>query len=79
MKRLYVAPKGRGSGLGRRLVEAVMVEGGRLGYREIRLDTLPSMTGAIALYGALGFAPTAPYYDTPIPGTLFLARALDGS
>lgn len=77
MKRLYVAPEGRGSGLGRRLVEAIIADGRRLGYREIRLDTLPSMRGAFALYRSLGFAPTAPYYETPIAGTLFLTRSLD--
>lgn len=76
MKRLYVPPEGRGLGLGRRLVEAVMSEARRLGYREIRLDTLPSMTGAQALYLKLGFEVTPPYYDTPITGTVFLRRTL---
>jgi GNAT superfamily N-acetyltransferase len=76
MKRLYVAPAGRGLGLGRALVEAICTEARRLGYREIRLDTLPSMTEAIALYTRLGFTPIPAYYDTPVTGTHFLARAL---
>jgi ribosomal protein S18 acetylase RimI-like enzyme len=55
MKRLYVAPQARGSGLGERLVAAVVREAERIGYREVRLDTLPFMTTAIALYGKGGF------------------------
>ena len=76
MKRLYVAPEGRGIGLGRALVEAAAASAAALGYREIRLDSLPTMTAAIALYGRCGFEPMAPYYDTPVAGTVFLRRAL---
>ncbi len=76
MKRLYVSPRARGLGLGRALVNALLDEARRMGYREMRLDTLPTMTGAIRLYRALGFVPIAPYYDTPVPGTLFLGRPL---
>lgn len=76
MKRLYVAPPARGLGLGRALVEAVMAEAVRIGYREMRLDTLPSMAEALQLYRKAGFVPIEPYYDTPIAGTVFLGRPL---
>lgn len=76
MKRLYVAPEGRGLGLGARLVEAVIREAEAIGYREMRLDSLPSMGPAIALYRKLGFETMAPYYDTPVAGTVFLRRVL---
>jgi GNAT superfamily N-acetyltransferase len=76
MKRLYVAPEGRGLGLGRALVEAITGTAARLGYREIRLDTLPTMTQALSLYGKSGFEPVPAYYATPIAGTIFLARRL---
>ncbi len=76
MKRLYVSPEGRGLGLGRALIETLLVEAARIGYREIRLDTLPDMAEAIALYGKMGFVPIEPYYDTPVAGTKFLGRPL---
>jgi len=76
MKRLYVVPEARGYGLGRILVEAVLAEGVRLGHREMVLDTLPSMLGALSLYRAAGFLPIDPYYDTPLVETMFLSRPL---
>lgn len=76
IKRLYVAPEGRGHGLGGALVETVLTAARRIGYREARLDTLPDMTAAIALYRKAGFAPIPPYYDTPVAGTIFLGCAL---
>ena len=76
MKRLYVAPEGRGAGLGAGLVEAVIREAEAIGYREMRLDSLPSMGPAIALYRRHGFHAMAPYYETPVAGTVFLRRIL---
>lgn len=76
MKRLYVSPSGRGFGLGKALVEAILQEARNRGYREIRLDTLPSMLEAIALYKKMGFKEIRSYYDTPIEGTVFLAKSL---
>ena len=76
MKRLYVAPAGRGTGLGRLLMQALIEEARRIGYREMRLDTLPDMTAAQALYRAAGFEPVEPYYETPIAGTVFMRLGL---
>ena len=49
------------------------------GYQRMRLDTLPSMTGAQALYRRLGFREIAPYHDNPIEGAVFLELQLDRS
>lgn len=76
MKRLYILPTGRGMGMGKKLVDAVIEIAGSLGYSEIKLDTLPTMGNAISLYTKSGFVPTAPYYDTPLSGTVFLIRQL---
>jgi ribosomal protein S18 acetylase RimI-like enzyme len=76
MKRLYVSPQGRGLGLGRALIDAIIGEAVRIRYREMWLDTLPGMVEAIALYRKAGFTPIEAYYDTPVAGTMFLGRSL---
>ena len=77
MKRLYVEPAGRGSGAGRRLAEAVVAEGRRLGYRLMRLDTNPPvMAAAGALYESMGFIDIPPYNDNPLPGIRFMELEL---
>lgn len=77
MKRLFVRPAFRGHGIGRILAERVIAEAEEIGYRRMRLDTIAGkMESAIAMYRALGFAETAPYYNTPVGETLFMELAL---
>jgi GNAT superfamily N-acetyltransferase len=65
MKRLYVRPAARGTGLGRRLAGTVIGEARAIGYARLRLDTLPSMKEAIA-----------PYCENPVTGALFMELGL---
>ena len=58
------------------MIDALVEIAERIGYREMRLDTLPSMTRAQALYRKLGFEVVEPYCGTPVVGTLFMRRLL---
>jgi putative acetyltransferase len=77
MKRLYVRGGHRGTGLGRTLAERIIREARGLGYRVIRLDTVPSvMGGAVALYRSLGFREVPAYCFNPVPGAVFMELPL---
>lgn len=76
MKRLYVRAAARGAGVGRQLAEHVIAAARIRGYRDMLLDTLPEMPDAQRLYIALGFRDITPYYESPLPGTRYMALQL---
>jgi ribosomal protein S18 acetylase RimI-like enzyme len=76
MKRLYVRSAARGLGIGTALVAAIIKSAEELGYTEMKLDTLPSMPEASALYKRFGFSQIPAYYDNPVAGTVYLCKQL---
>ena len=78
MKRLYVRPDYRGSGLGRKCAEEIVRIAGEMGYSAMRLDTLPSLRAAVALYRSMGFREIPQYTENPPPCPLFMELGLKG-
>jgi GNAT superfamily N-acetyltransferase len=76
LKRLYVRPAARGTGLGKRLAAAAIDRARDVGYTVIRLDTLPTMESALGIYASLGFKPCEPFVDHPIADVLFFEMTL---
>ena len=76
LKRLYVRPYARGTGLGKLLVEAAISAARESRYAELRLDTLASMDSAQRLYRTLGFVEIPPYGNSFLPGTRFYSLRL---
>ncbi len=77
MKRLYIRPSHRGTGLGRRLAQAIVHEARTAGYAMMKLDSDTScMQAANALYRSLGFIDIPPYNGDPTPYTVWLGLVL---
>jgi GNAT superfamily N-acetyltransferase len=77
IKRLYVVPSARGSGVGRALAEEAIARARTAGHRRIVLDTHRSrLEAAYALYRALGFEECAAYGTADYACPTFLSLEL---
>jgi putative acetyltransferase len=72
MKRLYVRPAFRGHGIGRALTLTLIAAAQEIGYRALRLDTLPEMKEAHQLYQQVGFQEISAYCPNPVAGVRYL-------
>ena len=77
-KRLYVLPAGRGLGVGRALLDAIIRLAVERGYENFWGDTLPSMKSALAMYEKMGMVPTEAYHGAFLEGTIFMKCDLKG-
>jgi GNAT superfamily N-acetyltransferase len=76
MKRLYVAPDYRGLGIGRALTEDFILIARAMGYKAVRLDTIPRLGVAYTIYQKYGFRKISPYTYNPVPDAIFLELTL---
>ncbi len=72
IKRLYVRPSVRGSGLGRVLSLHAMLHAASLGYQNVFLDSLQRQAPAVRLYTGLQFQHIQQYIANPEPDAVFM-------
>ncbi|NEG69869.1 GNAT family N-acetyltransferase [Bifidobacterium choloepi] len=76
VKRLYVRPEYRGQGVSRALLDRACEDARDIGYKHMRLDTLPSMKSAVRLYERYGFHEIGNYNGNPVKSAIFLEKDL---
>jgi ribosomal protein S18 acetylase RimI-like enzyme len=74
--KMTVAEGLRGSGVGKRLMQACVDEGQRLGGRRLYLETNSDLAPALALYRAMGFRDLAPANTDYARADVFMERPL---
>jgi putative acetyltransferase len=78
MKRLWVRPEFRGSGIGERLTLELFDHARAAGFTSVCLDTMPdSMGSAYRMYQRLGFVECPPFHGSVAPGVVFMRRQLE--
>ena len=78
LKRMYLEPAARGTGLGRALADTAIAAARSLGYRRLLLDTVSRLAAAVALYQSLGFVEIDAYRHNPLEDARYFALDLRG-
>jgi GNAT superfamily N-acetyltransferase len=76
LKRMYLEPDARGTGLGRALAEAAIGAAASRGYRRLLLDTVSRLAPAVGLYQSLGFVEIDAYRHNPLEDARYFALDL---
>lgn len=67
IKRMFVDPTFRRIGAGRAILEGLLIESKKAGYKKLRLDSPKFMEAAHSLYRSFGFRDIEPYPEMEIP------------
>lgn len=78
VKRIYVSPNARGSGLGKRILERLEAEARALGLPLMRLETGRLQPEALNLFAAFGFTRCGAFGDYPSddPYSVFMEKSV---
>lgn len=76
LKRMYVRDAYKGQRIGVQLLERSIKAARDIGYQQIRLDTINSMTRALALYRSFGFYEIPAYRFNPLEGAVYMEKGL---
>ncbi len=76
IKRMWVAPRMRGRGLGARMLEALEMRAVEAGKSVARLDSNERLEAALAMYRSAGYHDVQPFNDEPF-ATHWLEKDLD--
>jgi putative acetyltransferase len=77
LKRMFVSPRCRGGGVGRRLMDVLEQRATERGCRLLTLESGPFQPEALGLYAACGFERCGPYGDyADDPLSVFMRKAL---
>lgn len=77
IKRIYINPKQRGKGLGKRILSELECIAGRAGRRIVRLETGTRQPEALVLFERNGYIRTGPYADyRDDPLSVFMEKTL---